>query len=122
MLLTVIAVVRGLHQAYSHFENSDVWVYDATIGNEAPNSLFFFRDPVAIDSVMSDILDAEGLVSAEAYDHLIYAQSVGLGVYEQGDPWGSAYDEIDFIRCEPKFFLEIIENEPFNNHSYSCTN
>ena len=71
-----------------------------TFNNDAPNSLFLSTDSVAIDSVMTDFIDAESTLVAEAHDHLIYAESVGLGVFERGDPWGSGYSKIDYRRIE----------------------
>jgi len=74
-------------------------------GNDSPNSLFFSTDPVAIDSVMTDVLREEGYnggVLNWADDYLKLAASEGLGVYERGDPWqgSSGYTQIDLIRCE----------------------
>jgi hypothetical protein len=73
-----------------------------TFGNAAPNSLFFATDPVAIDSVMCDFLEAEEWINNEADDYLQLAEEAGLGVYERGDPWqqpyGSGYDSIDYVR------------------------
>jgi len=68
-----------------------------TFGNRAPDSLLFGTDPVAIDSVMADFLDAENPLSPTARDVLVYADSVGLGVHEEGDPWGDGYSLIDYI-------------------------
>jgi len=75
---------------------------------DAPNSLFFSKDPVAIDCVLIDFLAAEGKAHSNAYDYLFVAQSVGLGVCEGtpsnpgGDPWqtpyGSGYGQIQYIR------------------------
>ncbi len=75
-----------------------------------PNSLFFSRDRVAIDCVMTDLLVAEdGIGNKErAYDYLFCAQEAGLGVCEGsrsnpgGDPWqtpyGSGYSQIQYVR------------------------
>ena len=71
-----------------------------TFGNQFPNSLFFARDPVAVDCVMYDLLAAEGCPYAwdEATDYLRVAAAAGLGVYEHGDPWGSGYSHIDYVK------------------------
>ncbi|MBC7226326.1 MAG: DUF362 domain-containing protein [Thermoflexales bacterium] len=71
-----------------------------TFGNQFPNSLFFSRDPVAADCVMYDLLAAESCPYAweEATDYLRLAAAAGLGVYELGDPWGSGYNLIDYVR------------------------
>lgn len=70
----------------------------ATFGNDAPNSLFFSTDPVALDCVMCDFLDAERSVPGMSDDYLVYAADVGLGTYERGDPWGSGYAQIDYLK------------------------
>jgi len=78
-----------------------------TFGGEAPNSLFFATDPVAIDCVMCDFLHAEGYeggVYSMSDDYLKLADAAGLGTYERGDPWqepwGSGYSQIDYRRIE----------------------
>ena len=79
--------------------------------SDAPNSLFFATDPVAIDCVMADFLVAEGLVSTDhTYDYLLCAEEAGLGICEGsrgdpgGDPWqepyGSGYSSIQYVRLE----------------------
>jgi hypothetical protein len=82
-----------------------------SFGNDSPNSLFFSRDPVAIDSVMADILHAEGYdggVLGFADDYLKLAADEGLGVYERGDPWrgSEGYTRINLIRCQDGVCLE----------------
>jgi len=72
----------------------------STFGNSAPNSLFFATDPVVVDCVMSDFIDAEGFLNENADDYLEYAASMGLGTYERGDPWGSGYNQIDYVKIE----------------------
>jgi hypothetical protein len=67
-----------------------------TFGDQTPNSLFFATDPVAIDSVMYDFLDAEWNLGAEAGNYLRLASQAGLGVYERGDPRGKGYQLIDY--------------------------
>ena len=72
----------------------------ATFGNKTPNTLFFATDPVAIDSVMADLLAAEWPIQPEAPNYLRLAAAAGIGVYEHGDPWGNGYQKIDFRRYE----------------------
>jgi hypothetical protein len=72
---------------------------------DSPNSLLLSTDPVAIDSVMTDLLHAEGLgggVEDWADDYLELAAGAGLGTYERGDPWSGSdgYGRIDLIYCE----------------------
>jgi len=75
-----------------------------TFGGGAPNSLFFAVDPVAIDCVMCDFLDAELGIYDWADEHLQVAEGAGLGTYERGNPWqepyGSGYSQIDYDRFE----------------------
>jgi hypothetical protein len=82
-----------------------------SIFDGACNSLFFGTDPVATDCVMADLIMAEGLVSTpRTYDHLFCAEEAGLGVCEGtrsdpgGDPlqepYGSGYDDIEYIRVD----------------------
>lgn len=67
----------------------------------APNSLFFAVDPVAIDCVMCDFLEAESGTTREGADvYLQIAEEAGLGTYERGAPWGSGYSQIDYTRIE----------------------
>lgn len=73
----------------------------ATFGNGAPNSLFFAQDPVAIDCVMYDFVDAEAGVPAAADGYLRLAAEQGLGVFEHrasgsSDP-AEWYTEIDYL-------------------------
>lgn len=72
-----------------------------TFGSNAPSSLLFAIDPVAIDCVMCDLLHREKPLPTTADDYLVYAADRGLGIYERGDPWGSGYTEIEFLKVEP---------------------
>lgn len=72
----------------------------STFGNHAPNSLLFSKDPVAIDCVMCDLLNAESALWEGADEYLVYAASVGLGIYERGNPWGSGYSRIQYQKIE----------------------
>lgn len=73
----------------------------STFGNDAANSMFFATDPVAAECVMWDILDAEPVyhprpIGCDSYLQL--AANAGWGVCERGDPWGSGYNRINYIR------------------------
>lgn len=76
----------------------------STFGNDAANSLFLAIDPVAIECVMFDILDAEPVYhprwSGLDNDYLELAANAGLGIFERGDPWGVGYDQIDYQKIE----------------------
>jgi hypothetical protein len=91
---TILTIGDGLFGAPGATQSPIRW---STFGNVAPNSLFFSRDPVAVDCVMSDLLDAEWQLDDEAYDYLQLAQGAGLGTFERGDPWGGGYSAIDYI-------------------------
>jgi len=72
----------------------------STFDHQPPNSLFFATDPVAIDSVMTDFLDAETDIDARSRDYLDLAAAAGLGVADHGDPWGSGYHNFTFTQIE----------------------
>ncbi len=94
---TVLTVGEGLFGAPGATAQPARW---QTFGNQAPNSLFFSRDPVAVDCVMADILDAEYGLPDAAYHYLQLAAQRGLGIFERGEPWGSGYATIDYLRVE----------------------
>jgi hypothetical protein len=71
-----------------------------TFNTGAPNSLFFARDPVAIECVMADILAAETSLLPQTDDYLRLAGAAGLGIYERGNPWGNTYQNIEYQRVE----------------------
>jgi uncharacterized protein (DUF362 family) len=95
---TVLTVGDGLIGARRWSWPDTSW---ATFGGTVPNSLFFATDRVALDCVMCDILSAETSVPSEAANYLALADQAGLGTYERGDPWGSGYGVIDYLRITP---------------------
>jgi len=98
---TVLVVGDGLFGGFGAVAEPSRW---STFGNDAPNSLFFATDPVAIDCVMFDILDAEPVSHPGrdefANDYLTLAAGAGLGIFERGDPWGGGYDQIEYLKIE----------------------
>lgn len=96
---TVLTIGDGIYG--SRGNQSSVpgpWV---TFDNEAPNSLFFSQDPVAMDCVMYDFLEAEAEVEPGADDYLKLAAQVGLGVFEHR-AWEASepqwwYSLIDYV-------------------------
>lgn len=104
---TILTVGDAL---YGAFGACDVPPTSWKTFEDAPNSLLFAKDPVAIDCVMIDFLVAEGHAGDDAYHYLFVAQDTGLGVCEGtrdnpgGDPWqtpyGSGYSKIDYRRIE----------------------
>lgn len=95
---TVLTIGDGLYGG--RIDNLEVPSPWSTFGNDAPNSLLFSTDPVAIDSVMYDLLDAEGGVLSGSDEYLGLAAVAGLGVFEHGDPWGSGYQNIRYQKIE----------------------
>ena len=93
---TVLTLADGLFGAPHESVTPTRW--HNTFGGLSPNSLLFSRDPVAIDCVMCDLLDAEWGISPAAYHYLIAAQQRGLGLFEKGEPWGSGYNLILYER------------------------
>ena len=93
---TVLTIGDGLFGARSKAAVPVPW---STFG-KAPNSLFFATDPVAIDCVMCDFLAAEpgAGVPTNGDSYLQLAEQAGLGVYERGDPWGSGYHQINYLK------------------------
>ncbi len=96
---TVLIVGDGL---YGGLINTNVvptrW---QSFGDAACNSLFFARDPVAMDCVMMDLLYAEYNAQPgndHVDDYLKLAAAAGLGVFEHGEPWGIGYTHIDYAR------------------------
>jgi uncharacterized protein (DUF362 family) len=98
---TVLTIGDGLYGARinNYSEVPSGW---STFGNQSPNSLFFSKDPVAIDCVMYDFLNAEGGVPAKSDDYLKLASASPnlLGTFEHWDA-GQAYHSIDYQRLEP---------------------
>jgi hypothetical protein len=97
---TVLIVGDGLFGALGDEEKApQTW---SSFGDRPPSSMFFAIDPVAIDSVMCDVLRAERgpafVPDSDAY--LKVAAAAGLGTYERGDPFGAGYTFIDLRRLE----------------------
>jgi len=101
---TILTIADGLFGNWERNETkSQRWL---TFGNQAANSLFFSIDPVALDCVMCDLLNAENVAQGNgslrdmADDYLVLAAEAGLGTYERGDPWGSGYNQIEYVPIE----------------------
>jgi uncharacterized protein (DUF362 family) len=95
---TVLTLGDGLFGAPMVNDKPAPW--SKTFGG-ALNSLFFSRDPVAIDSVMIGWLNAEWGVVDAAYDYLLLAEQAGLGIAEKADPRvGGSYKRIDYVRFD----------------------
>jgi hypothetical protein len=69
-----------------------------TFGREFPNSLFLSADPVAIDSVMYDFLNAEYPKPDASQLYLERAMELGLGTHDHwNNPTDKQYSNIDFV-------------------------
>ena len=95
---TILTVGDAIFAAKMNFDPPTLWT---TFDNQVPKSLFFSTDPVAIDCVMCDFLDAEKAIPDYSDGYLSLASHAGLGVYERGDPWGSGYNLIDYVKVDP---------------------
>ncbi len=67
-----------------------------TFDQQVPNSLFFSKDPVALDCILCDFLDAEINLPNRSDRYLVLAAEAGLGVYERANPWKGAYQLINY--------------------------
>jgi hypothetical protein len=100
---TVLTVGDGIFAALRNGDRSFP-VGWAVFGNKTPKSLFFSTDPVAIDCVMGDVIDAEknALVNHgiedEAFVFLEMAEAIGLGVFDRGNPWQNTYTKIEYMK------------------------
>lgn len=100
---TVVTIGDGLFAARDFQAPPVPWI---TFGAKVPNSLFFAKDPVAIDCVMHDFLAAEPdtAVVPGSINYLRLAREASLGVFEEGNPWqqpyGSGYQSIRYLRVE----------------------
>lgn len=95
---TVMIIMDGIYGAkVNNFsEIPSPW---KSCGDKSPNSLFFSRDPVALDSVMYDNLAAEGDIPAGADNYLKLAEKSGLGAFEHRGLSGN-YKKIDYVKIE----------------------
>lgn len=95
---TILTVGDGLFGCIHYHDSPPArWI---TFSNQAPNSLFFATDPVAIDCVMCDFLTAEAGIPSGSDYYLQLAAAAGLGAFERGNPWGSGYNIIDYVKLE----------------------
>jgi len=106
---TVLTIGDGLFGSRSS-QNSvpEPW---ATFGDDSPRSLFFSQDPVAMDSVIYDFLDAEADVRVHGDDYLALAAHAGLGVFEHRDPGASNreawYSQIDYRYLDIDAYVKL---------------
>ena len=92
---TILTLGDGIYScSISNLHPPQLW---STFDNNVPESLFFSTDPVAIDCVMTDFIYAENSKIPDP-SYLPLAGAAGLGIFERGDPWGSGYNQIDYMR------------------------
>ena len=95
---TVLTIGDGLYGA--RIDNSgEVPSPWPTFGNKSPKSLFFSKDPVAIDCVMYDFLEAEDGVPTGSDDYIKLTQAAGFGTFEHWDSQHQ-YHSIDYRRID----------------------
>jgi hypothetical protein len=94
---TILTIADGL---FSGDEWDASTMALATFGRQTPNSLFFATDPVALDCVLCDLLEAEWEIPAQAANYLQLASRAALGVFERGAPLSNGYSRIDYKRIE----------------------
>ena len=106
---TVLTIADGLYG--SKGDQASVPAPWTTFDNQAPNSLFFSQDPVAIDSVMYDFLEAQTLVQAGGDDYLALAAQEGLGVFEHRAAGASGpeewYSQIDYVHLDLDTYVRL---------------
>ena len=82
-----------------------------SFGDDSPRSIFFSQDPVAIDSVMYDFLEAEVSVQDHGDDYLALAANAGLGVFEHRAPGASSreewYTQIDYRYLDVDQYVKL---------------
>lgn len=72
-----------------------------TFGDAYPGSLFLATDPVAVDSVLFDVLHAEAPKRDEAQRYLHRAMDLDLGVHDHwSSPEEKSYTLIDFVEVD----------------------
>ncbi|HJX39209.1 MAG TPA: fibronectin type III domain-containing protein, partial [Anaerolineae bacterium] len=106
---TVLTIGDGLYGSIGSQDSiPERW---GTFNNASPCSLYFSQDPVAIDSVMYDFLEAEAGVQAHGDDYLALAATAGLGVFEHRTPGAASpddwYDQIDYVYVDVDSFVKL---------------
>lgn len=94
---TILTIGEGIYGAEYQDLAPVAW---SSFGNDHPKSLLFSTDPVAIDRVMADLVDAEWHIFADYPDcagYLQIAQNNGLGITGVGDPHqNQSYNNFDY--------------------------
>jgi hypothetical protein len=118
---TVLIVGDALFGSWYNNQGAPgVW---SLFGGKFPNSIFLSTDPVAIDSVMFDFLNAEWARHANADLYLHRAVELGLGTHEH---WNNATDKeysvIDFRKMHmPAVYRSEIDQKIADFKAESAT-
>ncbi len=94
-----LTVGDGLFGARYYNATPERW---AIFGDKSPNTMFLSLDPVALDTVMLDLLHTEwpiGSMPPDDHDHLHWAFRQGMGIHEHKDKNGR-YSQIDQVKVE----------------------
>jgi hypothetical protein len=103
---TVLTVGDAIFAAFKNFDTASFPRPWKTFGNQTPKTLYFSTDPVSIDCVMADTLSIEkaalgsGEINPVAYEFLSLAESIGLGVYDRGNPLKNSYTKIKLMKLD----------------------
>jgi hypothetical protein len=91
---TILTVGDALLAAKQFNQAPEVW---ETFDYQPPHSLFFSKDPVAIDCVMHDFVKAEiPSTPGSSNRYLELAAQAGQGIFESANPWTGHYAKIDY--------------------------
>jgi len=106
---TVLTIGDGLYG--SRGAQNSIPAPWTTFDKGSPRSLFFSQDPVAIDSVMYDFLQAEAGVQNHGDDYLALAANAGLGVFEHRAPGALSreewYSQIDYRYLDMEPYVRL---------------
>jgi uncharacterized protein (DUF362 family) len=96
---TVLTIGDAIFAARDFNDPPEPWT---TFGHKVPHSLFFATDPVSIDCVMHDFIQAElgDKLATGANRYLAHAGRAGIGIYETANPWTDSYMMIDYNKIE----------------------
>lgn len=95
---TILTVGDGIFAAKDNNDAPTTW---KMFNNQTPKSLFLSTDPVAVDSIMGDLVaNEDSRVPDKAFAYLALAEKAGLGVHERGDPFSDTYKKIDYQKIE----------------------
>lgn len=132
---TVLTIGDGIFSTpYSHDSAPESWDF---FKNDTPNSIFMSKDPVAIDSLMYDLIMTEFELNKKPYvipgqKYLEASAREGLGIHEhpsfsedcsdKTDPNCWKYNQLNLIYCDPDCPKYFSVNMKINNKDSSDKN